>query len=318
MRRVVDARSPAGSPGSAARRPTGRRRGPHDDPPVRGTPGLPGTSSGSPVAASVTSALPSTPTARPPSRRTRSTRTRGTIRAPAAMAVARWTRMPDCFVPRVQPNGQLPQSSQSVAFRRVGRGLPAERVGAPQDRGVLRRDAGRLGHAQLRLHRRDVALPAAPVDAVEAVLGRPLARTASGATMLVIQLTSVPPPTPLPDSMVIAPSQVASRPWLRYRRSNASSSFVGIVRSSTNGPASSTTTDRPASASAAATTPPPAPEPTTTASASRTIGSSGEPVVERQARRDDRGRARRRPGADPSRSRSRRVAGSGRPAPGSA
>ena len=40
-------------------------------------------------------------------------------------------------------------------------------------------------------------------------------RTASGASMQVIQLTSVPPPTPVPASIVIEPSQVVVRPWSR-------------------------------------------------------------------------------------------------------
>ncbi len=42
------------------------------------------------------------------------------------------------------------------------------------------------------------------------------ARTSSGAAMHVIQFTSVPPPTAVPASIVIAPSQVVSSPWLRY------------------------------------------------------------------------------------------------------
>ena len=62
----------------------------------------------------------STPAARPPSSRTRVTVASATSRAPAAVASARWTRIPDRFVPRGQPNPQLPQSPQASALRRVG------------------------------------------------------------------------------------------------------------------------------------------------------------------------------------------------------
>ena len=64
--------------------------------------------------------------------------------------------------------------------------------------------------------------------------------------MHVIQLTSVPPPTPVPARVMIDASHDTLKPWLRYSRSNAPSSSAGISGSGTNAPASSTTTDRPA------------------------------------------------------------------------
>ena len=114
-------RSPGGRPACARpRRP--RRPGGHG--PARAgrgcRAGRPDRAIGSPVTGSGTSASPATPTARPPSRRTSVTRTRGTIRAPWAAAVARWARMPLCLAPRRQPNPQLPQSSQPGVSRRVG------------------------------------------------------------------------------------------------------------------------------------------------------------------------------------------------------
>ena len=63
--------------------------------------------------------------------------------------------------------------------------------------------------------------------------------------MHVIQLTSVPPPTAPPTSVMIDASHETLRPWLRYSRSKAASSSTGSSGSGTNGPASSTTTDRP-------------------------------------------------------------------------
>ncbi len=74
--------------------------------------------------------------------------------------------------------------------------------------------------------------------------------------MLVIQLTSVPPPTP-------APGQHRDRPVPRREQAvvevelREGVQFVGAAssRSSTNGPASSTTTDRPAAARPAADDP---------------------------------------------------------------
>ncbi len=92
-------------------------------------------------------------------------------------------------------------------------GLPAERPGPAQDDGVLGRDVGGLGDADLRLDRRDVVVPRLPGQALEAVLGRPFgSRTPSGAGMQVVQLMSVPPPTPVPASSVTEPSQVVTRP----------------------------------------------------------------------------------------------------------
>ena len=48
--------------------------------------------------------------------------------------------------------------------------------------------------------------------------------------MQVIQLTSVPPPTPVPARVMIDASHDTLNPWLRYSRSNAPSSSVGHLR----------------------------------------------------------------------------------------
>ena len=141
--------------------------------------------------------------------------------------------------------GSAPQSPQSMALRRVG---AASQPSAAAPRRITSSFGGTTAAARRRapLDRRDVGVPLRPVDPVEAVVAAHSARTSAGTSMHVIQFTSVPPPTPAPASIVTAPSHVASSPWLRYRRSYASSSSRGIVASSTNGPASRTTTDRPA------------------------------------------------------------------------
>ena len=164
--------------------------------------------------------------------------------------------MPDCFAPRGQPNGQLPQSSQPVALRRIGASLPAQPFRAADDDGSF---GGRRGAGAIDSSASSVAMSSlhASPSAIRRGRGRPPTRRGPrpAPRSQVIQLTSVPPPTPEPASIVTDASQVARRPWLRYSRENASSSSRGIDASSTNGPASRTTTDRPASASSAATTP---------------------------------------------------------------
>ena len=127
-----------------------------------------------------------------------------TIRAPAAWAAARWARIPDCLVPRRQPNGQLPQSPQSVALRRVG---AASQPSAAAPRRIASSFGGMtVGRRdpELRLDRGDVGVPRRPGRCPRG-RGRAAhsARTHSGAGRLVIQLTTVPPPTALPDSIVI-------------------------------------------------------------------------------------------------------------------
>ena len=95
--------------------------------------------------------------------------------------------------------------------------LPAEGGRSTQDGLVLRRDDRRRGDRQLGLDRRDIVGPTRrPTTPWRPCAGRPFAPgPPRSATMLVIQFTSVPPPTPLPDSIVIAPSQVERRPWFR-------------------------------------------------------------------------------------------------------
>ena len=100
----------------------------------------------------------STPAARPSldqdprdgARRARSAR-------PPRRRVARCARIPDCFAPRRHPNGQLPQSPQPAASRRVGA------ASQPSARAPRRRIAslggmpGGLGDAELGFDRGDVA-----------------------------------------------------------------------------------------------------------------------------------------------------------------
>ena len=75
----------------------------------------------SPVSGSGTSARPSTPTARPPSSRTRVTRTRGTIRAPAANAVGQVRPDAGSAWPHADSRTHSSRSRRSRgALRRIG------------------------------------------------------------------------------------------------------------------------------------------------------------------------------------------------------
>ena len=133
------------------------------------------SAAGSPVVGIRPGASPSTPTALPSSIRTSSTRTRGTIRAPAACAATRWARIPERFVPRRQPNGQLPQSPQLVAFRRLA-AASQPRAAAPwriaASFGGIDRRLGRP-RARARSPRRP-ASHAGVGQAFDAVLAAPL------------------------------------------------------------------------------------------------------------------------------------------------
>ena len=210
----------------------------------------------------------------------------GTIRAPHRQASARWARSPDCFAPDLQPNGHEPQSPQPTPSRRVS---PAANPRAAAPRRIAASFGGTFGGAVTPSSRSMTArsssvsgpsMPASPWCIAQAW------RTPSGGRMQVIQLTVVPPPTEPPARMATDPSHDETSPWSRYRRSNASSSFVGISGSGTNGPASRTTTDRPARDSSAAMTPPPAPEPTMTTSASSSNARSAGSVVGTRVGRD--------------------------------
>ena len=150
-----------------------------------------------------------------------------------------------------------------------GRGLEAERVTAVEQQLVLGRHVRRRTGLELAwsMASRSAShscpsMPSTPCSRAQC------RRVANGASIVVSQFTSVPPPTPAPASVTTAPSHEVVMPWLRYSRSKAVSSSVGISGSGTNGPASRTMTERPARARSAATTPPAAPDPTTTTSAS--------------------------------------------------
>ena len=98
-----------------------------------------------------------------------------------------------------------------VALRRVGRGLPAEPLRAAHDDLVLRRDAALTADTDSSVSSvRDVVASRPRRRRSRRCRGRaPIrARTAAGASIVVIQLTSVPPPTPEPASIVIDASQV--------------------------------------------------------------------------------------------------------------
>ncbi len=140
------------------------------------------------------------------------TRARSTIRAPPAWAAARWTRIPDCFAPRGHPNGQLPQSPQPGVLRRVG---AASQPRIPAPRRITWSLAGitveRLTPSSVSISETSDSnsAPSIPSIACRRVQS---VRTSAGAGMLVIQLTNVPPPTAVPDSIVIDPSHVVSSP----------------------------------------------------------------------------------------------------------
>ena len=173
---VLQPATPAGSPACGARRRPGRRSG-HGRRAAASaaSPGRSGWSSGPPVAGSVTMAVPCDADRPPALERGPAARGRAaTIRAPAACASARWTRIPDCLAPRVHPNGQLPQVPQSAALRRIG-AASQPRAAAP------RRIASSLGGMtvasatpELSLHRGDIGVPLGAGHACRAVVARPL------------------------------------------------------------------------------------------------------------------------------------------------
>ena len=196
----------------------------------------------------------------------------------------------------------------------AGRGrLPAERPGAAQQDRVLGRDAG---WTPRRRSRRSTAATSATMrrrPRSPRGRARPAhsSRIAAGAAMLVIQLTSVPPPTALPgeDRDRAVPGRHAGRGRGTAGRTRRARSSASSARRRTARPRARRRSGRHA-ASSAATTPPPAPEPTMTTSASSATVLRGRPGVHGEARAGRSARGRGSPAAGPARSRSRRAAGS--------
>ncbi len=172
-----------------------------------------GTASGGASAAAGASE-PVTPTIGPsaPTRISARTRARSRTTAPSLTASARCARMPDCLAPRRQPKGHDPQSPQSVAFRRIS---PDSQPSASAPRRMISSFSGTTIDDAT-----PISVSIAATSAAHSSPSRPSspwfrthsARTAAGASRQVIQLISVPPPTPEPASIVIAPSQVERRP----------------------------------------------------------------------------------------------------------
>ena len=128
--------------------------------------------------------------------RTRSTGASGTIRVPWRQASARCTRMPDCFAPRRQPKPHRPQSPQSIPFRRIS---PTSWRSIVQPRRMSWSLGGTFGASETPISAASAARSASSTGSSK--LARPwLAaqwrRVEAGGSMHVIQLTSVPPPTP--------------------------------------------------------------------------------------------------------------------------
>ena len=103
-----------------------------------------------------------------------------------------------------------------VAF--IGRGLVAEGMAALDEQSVLDRDRTGRRDPQVGPHAGEVGVRVGPIEALESVVRVQCSRTAGGASMEVVQLTVIPPPSVEPARMATDRSAFALSPRARNMR----------------------------------------------------------------------------------------------------